>query len=266
MGFVMASEEMMARSGKRSVSLDVEFVFAAWLTRPEVVRALLPPPLEPLEIPLAWSMLANFRETNFSPAYQEAGLSLGAQHRGARGTYCLSMPVNDGQVLVAGREIYGMPKKLGQVVFQANGNRVKGWCERHSHRILQVKLDLDQPPQDARMHEINPWKEPHGNALGRSLTLFNFKAFSAPDWSGFDYPPRLVRFSLRAEHRKVKFCRAEIELNDSPFDPWTEVEIVETLGAVYTRGQTCMGAGQVVAEVEPSRFSPYYLSRFDVYE
>ncbi len=265
MGFVMSMEDLMARRGKQAVFMDVEYVFAAWLTKPEIVQSLLPPPLEPVDIPLAWCMLANYRETNFSPPYQEAALSLSAQHQGIQGSYCLSMPVTDGQAMSAGREFFGIPKKLAQVEFQSNGTKLEGWSERLGHRFFGIKLQFDKPPQSPRMKELNPWKEPLGNALGRPLTLYNYKAFRSPDWDGFDYPPRLIRHDLIGEHKKVKICHAEIELKESPFDPWTEVEIVETLGAIYTRGQTIMAAGEVVAEVDPMQYVPYYMGKFDVY-
>lgn len=265
MGFVMSMQELMARSGKPSVFNDVEYVLAAWLTEPEIVHRLLPPPLEPVDIPIAWCMLANYHETNFSPPYQESSLNLTARYKGVEGSYCLSMPINDGQGLTAGREFFGIPKKLAEVGFQSNGNKIEGWAKRHGHRFFQIKLDLDQPPQDPRIKELNPWLAESGDRPGQPLNLFSFKAFSSPDWAGFDYPPRLIQHALFGEHARMKFCRAEIGLGDSPFDPWSEVEIKEILGAVYTRGRTTMGPGEVKAEVDPLQFAPYYMGRFDVY-
>lgn len=265
MGFVMSMEELMARRGKQAIFLDVEYVFAAWLTKPEIVERLLPPPLEPVENPIAWCMLANYRDTNFSPPYQESALSLSARHQGAAGLYCLSMPVTDGQALSAGREFFGIAKKLARVEFKSKGSKLEGWSERLGHRFFGITLQLDQPAQNQHMERLNPWKAPSGDEPVHPLTMFNYKAFRSPDWMGFDYAPRLVKHDLLGEHKYLKFCRAEIELNDSPFDPWTEVEIMETLGAVCTRGQTIMGPGEVVAEADPMQFAPYYMGRFDVY-
>jgi acetoacetate decarboxylase len=266
MGFVMSMEQLMARRGKTAVFLDVEYIFAAWLTKPEIIKGLLPPPLEPVELPLAWCMLANYRDTNFSPPYQESALFLWAQHKGSQGSYTLSMPINDGQGLVSGREFFGFPKKLAQVEYKSNGNKIKGSTERLGHRFFEIEIDLDSPPQSAKMESLIPWQEQSGDTPGQTFNMFNYKAFRSPDWAGFDYPPRLIQHALFGEHKETKLCKADIKITDSPYDPWTEVEISEILGAVYTRGEVSMGPGQVVAEVDPMQYLPYYMGKFDIYE
>jgi len=57
---------------------------------------------------------------------------------------------------------------------------------------------------------------------------------------------------------------AEITLRDSPYDPWSEVEVVRTLGAMYTKGDNSMLGGRVVAEVDPIRFAPYAFLKWDM--
>ena len=266
MGFVMSIEELMARSSMQALFLDVEYVFAAWLTKPEIVQKMLPPPLEPGEKPIAWCMLVNYRETNFSPPYLESGISLPARYKGVEGLYSLSMPVTDGQSMCSGREFYGMPKKMADVGFESKGNRIEGWTERYGRRFFELKVDLDQPPQNPGIKDLSLWEATAGGTSEQQVRLFSFKAFRSPDWAGFDYPPRLIQYALLGELRDVRYCRAEIELHDSPYDPWAEIELGEIQGAIYARGRTYMGAGQVVAEVDPMQFAPYYMGRFDIYE
>jgi acetoacetate decarboxylase len=266
MGFVMSMEELMARSGRTSVFLDVEYAFAAWLTKPEIVERLLPPPLEPVDLPLAWCMLANYRETNFSPPYQETALCLAARHNHSQASYCISMPINDGQGMSAGREFFGIPKKLARIEFSSNNGKIRGATERLGHRFFEIELDLEAPPQSDRLKDLNPWEAQTGDAPGQPLHMFNYKAFRSPDWTGFDYPPRLIKHALFGKHKIIKFCKANINITESPYDPWSEVEIVETLGAVYTRGEVSMGPGEVAAEVDPMQYLPYYMSKFDFYD
>jgi len=61
----------------------------------------------------------------------------------------------------------------------------------------------------------------------------------------------------------VELGEAEVVLSPSDYDPWTEVEIVKMLGAVYTVGNNTMLKGDVVAEVEPMAFAPYSLLKWD---
>jgi hypothetical protein len=45
--------------------------------------------------------------------------------------------------------------------------------------------------------------------------------------------------------------------------PWSEVEIVRVLGAVYTVGNNTMLPGSVVAEADPMSFAPYAFMKVD---
>ena len=95
------------------------------------------------------------------------------------------------------------------------------------------------------------------------VVSYNFKHFLASDGSGFDYNPRLIRERVILRPYTVELGEAEVVLSPSDYDPWTEVEIVKMLGAVYTVGNNTMLKGDVVAEVEPMAFSPYSLLKWD---
>jgi acetoacetate decarboxylase len=56
---------------------------------------------------------------------------------------------------------------------------------------------------------------------------------------------------------------AELVLRSSGHDPWGEVEVVQVLGALYTKGNSLMLPGTVVAEVDPDAFAPYALMKLD---
>jgi acetoacetate decarboxylase len=57
---------------------------------------------------------------------------------------------------------------------------------------------------------------------------------------------------------------AEIILRHSDYDPWTEVEVVKVLGALYSVGDNSMLSGKTVAEVGFLEFAPYAFLKWDM--
>ena len=58
--------------------------------------------------------------------------------------------------------------------------------------------------------------------------------------------------------------KTEFELKSGPNDPWGEVEVVDLMGAVYSKGFNSMLDGEFVAEVDPLEFAPYAYLKWDV--
>jgi hypothetical protein len=59
---------------------------------------------------------------------------------------------------------------------------------------------------------------------------------------------------------------AQLRFHPSVYDPWSEVEIVRPLGAIYGIGDNTLLPGRVVAEVEPAAFARYSLMKRDVFD
>ena len=93
---------------------------------------------------------------------------------------------------------------------------------------------------------------------------YNFKHFPAPEGGAFDYPPRLVRQETLFRPKERIFGEASIILKESAYDPWSEVEVVRMLGAMYMKGDNSMLEGKVVAEVDFLKFAPYAFLKWDM--
>jgi acetoacetate decarboxylase len=263
MGFVKTPEELPPPGAglKRLEFYGAHTLFVFWETRPQVLARLLPPPLQPGSLPLAAAYVAYFPETNFGPAYHEAGLFLHAVFEGIPGMYCLAMPVTGDMAMAAGREVYGYPKKMAQIQFQQHGNVMFGSISRHGQRFFQVKANLNagsvEEPVRALIEAGLAFDDDAGS------TVYLFKHFLAPDGLGFDYPPRLIRQNNVLRPQTVQWASAELAVSPSDGDPWHEVEIVRVVGGVYVVGNTTMLDGKVVAEVDPAGFMPYAWSKWD---
>ena len=84
-----------------------------------MIRAVLPPPLEPSE-PLARIRFATVDMGTGIPTFGAGWFGVRARHAGTEGEYALFMPMTTEQATIGGRETYGEPKKIGAVVDHAS--------------------------------------------------------------------------------------------------------------------------------------------------
>jgi acetoacetate decarboxylase len=204
------------------------------------------------------AFVAYYPKTNFCPPYYEGGLFLRATFEGVEGNYCLAMPVTNDMAMAVGREEFGYPKKLANIEFKRSGDSVKGHVERHGLRFFEIQAKLTGKPDSEDFPSLIASKEKDGGIFN-----YNFKYFPAPDEGVFDYNPRLVEEKVILRPNVVKLGKADVTLSPSDYDPWSEVEVVRMLGAVYTVGNNTMLRGSVVAEVDPVAFAPYATLKWD---
>jgi acetoacetate decarboxylase len=260
MSFVKSFEEIVKNYRETSDFYDAETLTVIWETKPEIVERLLPAPLKPARRPLALALVANYPRTNFGVSYLESALFLWAEFKGEEGSYCLSMPVTDDIAMAGGREIYGYPKKIGNIQFSRSGEDVEGWAERHGVRFFELRAKLTGKFNTEDAQKI--FTEVFGSKA--NVLVYNFKHFPAPGGEGFDYNPRLIRQEVKVHSTSVELGEVEIVLQPSDRDPWAEVEIVRVLGAIYTIGNNSMLKGSVVAEVDPAAFAPHSFLKWDL--
>ena len=259
MGFVKTADEIAGKSLGTFDFFDSERLTVLYETEPEIVERLLPLPLKPGKRPIAIAYVANFPRTNWGLPYLEAALFLRAEYEGVEGSYCLAMPVTNDIAMAGGREVFGFPKKIGQIQLSRSGDKVQGWVDRHGVRLLELRTKLSGRfnTTDAQGIFAEVFK-PHANTA-----YYNFKHFSAPDWSTFDYTPRLVRGEVKMQLKSQELGEAEITLRSSDHDPWSEVEIARVLGAIYTVADSSMLKAKVVAVADPVTFAPYSFLKGD---
>lgn len=261
MSFVKTPQELLQLSQMKAEFYDAEMVFAFWLTRPEIVEHLLPPPLKPAQVPQVAAFIANYPRTSFGLPYREAALFIATQYDEVLGNYCLSMPVTNDIAMALGREHFGFPKKIAQIQLDRVGNQVLGFVERNGVRFFELEFSFD----DNFMAEVFKDLIQQGFAFHHETGAgtYLFKSFRAPDNQLFDYPPRLVRQNTVFRPKTIEWGRADIKLTHSDCDPWDEIEIVNPIGAVRIIGDNTMLSGQVLTEVDPLAFAPYAFSRWD---
>lgn len=262
--FVKSYKDLMKNGRPTADFFDAEMLTFVWETDPEVIARLLPPPLKPASRPLAAGFIANYPKTNFSVPYLECGLFLRASYKGEEGYYCLAMPVTDDMAMAGGREGWGYPKKMANIVFSREGDTLTGYAERHGIKYLQVKAQLTGKVNNdnAGLDEILALGiNPHGEFSDK---VFLFKHSPSPvDGEMFDYPPLLVEGVTRFSPKTFGWAEAEIELTPSAYDPWSEVPVKRILGGSYTVGDNSMLHGRVLKKINRLEFLPYAFLKWE---
>jgi len=258
MSFVKTPQELYQLNQRKYEFYDAEMVFEFWLTRPEIVEQLLPPPLKPGRLPIAAAFIAVYPRTSFGLPYNEAALFLSAQYDNISGSYCLAMPVTNDIAMAGGREIFGFPKKIAQQIqLNQTGDKTIGFVERNGVRFFELEFTHDEQAVNESFKRSNNFNDESGSST------YLFTCFIAPDDEIFDYPPRLIRQKSIFRPKTIEWGQAQVKLLPSECDPWHEVEVVNPIGAVRIVGDNTMLKGQVLAEVDPMEFAPYAFTKWD---
>src|SRR6516165_9520335 len=88
-------------------------VTVVWETDPDVIRAVLPPPLEPSDDATARIRFATVDMGTGIPPFGAGWFGVRARHGSVAGEYPLFMPMTTEQATIGGRETFGEPKKIG---------------------------------------------------------------------------------------------------------------------------------------------------------
>ena len=243
------SEEETARAreaGARLPEIWSTGVVSVWETDPEVVAEVLPPPLKPGERPL---VRANISKVDL-PGYPlgAGSVAVAACHGPAAGWYPLVMPMTHERALIGGREVFGEPKKLGEVtVERGEDGALRAVLARHGVAFVEIR-----------------------GAVGGALPLpepaekldFYLKFLPGVDGRGFDVDPVLVHCVRNERVRALESVDGEVVLRESPYDPVADLP-VRRLVEITLGEKTSDQRGRVAERLDAAAVSPYVHQRYD---
>ncbi len=242
------SEQQLRNREVEATSVDVwaTTLVANYRTDPEVIAAVLPPPIEPPADPLVKVTVATVDITGY-PTFGAGSFSVRARHEGTDGYYALLMPMTTEQSVTGGRETFGEPKKLGAVDLVRQGDRVTGTFARMGTEIVRVEgrigRQLELPDTETR-------------------TDFYFKFLPSPDGKGFDSDPALVYCHRTEQTRKIEEVTGDITLTESRFDPVVDLPVREVL-SITLADRSSIQRGEIHGTVPGEWIRPYVHQRYD---
>jgi acetoacetate decarboxylase len=230
-----------------SVGTWATTLVALYETDPELIAAVLPPPLEPPDEPIVRLTIASVDVGRGLPPFGAGTFAVMAKHEGTVGDYALVMPMTTEQSVIGGRETFGEPKKIAEVTLRREAEKIRGAFARMG--VTFVELD------GRVVEELPPTPD-------RTRTSFYFKFLLNPDGKGFDAEPSLV-YCRRAETtRKVERVEGMITLRESRFDPVADLP-VRKIREIEIAERNSIQTGEIVSHVPGEWLRPYTHQRYD---
>jgi len=220
-------------------------VTVVWETDPDVIRAVLPPPLEPSE-PLARIRFATVDMGTGIPVFGAGWFGVRARHGSVEGEYALFMPMTTEQATIGGRETYGEPKKIGGVSIERDGDALRATFARMGFTMAELTGTLGEPVDIAPKDKVD----------------FYFKCSPSPDGKGFDTEPALVYVRRHEEARDGRTIDGTLTLGESPLDPVADIPVGAIRSFEFARVATTQ-TGEVVERVPAEDLLPYVHQRYD---
>ncbi|MEU2127096.1 acetoacetate decarboxylase family protein [Streptomyces sp. NPDC018352] len=239
--------EIAAARAARSQLPDIwsTGVVALWESDPDAVAAVLPPPLKPAGRPLVRASISTVE----LPGYPlgAGSVAVAAVHDGHEGWYPLVMPMTHERALIGGREVFGEPKKLGEVTVERDGLVVRAALARHGIEFVEVRGAVAGPL---------PLPEP------ADKLDFYFKFLPAVDGEGFDSDPVLIHCTRHEKVRRLERLSGDVVLRESVYDPVADLP-VRRLVELTIGEKTSDQRGRAVERVSAKALLPYIHQRYD---
>jgi len=208
---------------------NVEYLIFTYETDEEAALDVLPDKLE-LELPATATIV--FLDIPYCTlgAYHEAYIALDAYLDGEPVHYVVYNVMDNDAAVAVGREVWGVPKKMGHIIFESKAEAMIGAMERPlGMRIVTgivrpefVAKDVHPAPRPLVTLRIIPHPE------GKEPLIHLIEHFNAKT-ANFKHGPGWEEFQLRGEG-SITFTA------QSAVDPWHKFKVIRMLDALYSGG------------------------------
>ena len=182
-----------------------------YLTDPEVLAEVLPPPLAPPPEPRVHVRVTSI-EANGRVHERVCSFLVDAMYGDTLGQWCMVMPIDLADAIAPSRERYGEPKKLAQLEFSRDGDLVHASVTRQGVTFIEVVGDVTA---------TLPTPEPY------PLTHYWYKFLPAVAGKGFDAGPFLVVLHQTMKPESVERVEGKLVLRDLPGTPVADLPVLE---------------------------------------
>ena len=223
-----------------------EAVTVLYETDPEIVAAVLPPPLEPGPAPLVRVTITRVEMPGL-PAFGAGWIGVQARHQDRLGEYPIFMPMTTEQSVVGGREINGEPKKLAEVEVLREGDQVSARIARMGSTVCEVTGRVTGPRDNYELEKTDFW----------------FKLSPSCEEAGvLDQDPLLVYGEKTERTRVHEAIEGELILKEAPLDPVADLVIRKLVDINWTERASTQ-VGRVIGPVPRAGLAPFMHQRYD---
>ncbi len=223
---------------------------AVYLTKSEILAAVLPPPLQPPPEPRVHVRITDIDLVlpgGHRHREKVGYFAVDAVHEGLLGEYPLLIPIDLESALAISRERFGEPKKLADIRLVRDGDHVEGSITRDGVTFVEMVGDISGP-----LDRPEPYP----------ARQFWFKFLPAVDGRGFDAGPLLVRVDQVRSPQTLEKVEGKTVLRDLASAPVVDLPIEETVSMTWTLRKSSHNP-VLVGEVDPEAFAPFAAARYD---
>ncbi|MBS1879918.1 MAG: acetoacetate decarboxylase family protein [Actinobacteria bacterium] len=220
--------------------LSVEFLAA-----PDFVAAVLPPPLQPLQVQRMRAMVGRW-QSNCVGDFAGGTVYVACVHDGVEGEYNLAQYMDGEAATIFGREVFGEPKKIARSTLRRRGDLMRGTIERRGVALITLEAELRR--------ELGPFEA--------TRESYNVKSRPAADGRGLEEDAILTRAHYEISARVALEGEGRVDFGGSVHDPLDEIPVAEVLRAAYFEGDL-RATVAVAATIPAAAFAPYHHGRND---
>ncbi len=206
--------------------------------RPGAVERILPPCMEPADGPGMVTLLS-YPQTEFQHAFEEALVMVPVRVDETLGNYIPYIYVTTDEALIPGREIAGFPKKLAEVAWGRDGDRIHGSVTRWGKRILSIEGRVQGPMPEAAAA---------GGGVGPGAPALNYKLIPGP--AGEIEIEEITKAQIELVPREQEIGQAQIRCEPSDLDPVADL-VPEAEGPMIVMlSDNTIPAGEVLKQIK----------------
>jgi len=221
-------------------------VTAVYETDPEIIAAVLPPPLEVGPQPLVRITITRVEMPGI-PVFGAGWIGVQARHADRIGEYPILMPMTTEQSTIGGREVNGEPKKLAEVEVIRDGARVEARIARMGATLCEIVGSVREVRENYEMAKTDFW----------------FKISPSPEAPGqLDQDPLLVYGEKTERTRVHEGIEGELIVKEAPLDPIADLVIRRVVDLNWTERASTQ-VGRIIGPVPRADVAPFIHQRYD---
>ena len=222
--------------------LNIRSLGITFLTDPEIVRELLPPPLQAASEPRVSVGVSEIRESDCVGPFNGSSINIACTYNGEEGLFCLSMPMSTDTAVMFGRELFAEPKKVADIQLDVSARHVRGTVTRHGITYIELRGSFDDDLQPVNRDSVTKH--------------YYFKYLPAANGRGLAFDPQLVCVTHRGRTHEAVRGNGTITFRESRHDPVIDIPVLSVTGATFSHSETHTTA-EVVATVPAAQFMPW---------
>lgn len=178
--------------------------------------------------------LMNVVEVDGLDPYMEGGIVIPCEYEGMLGAHVTYEYVTHDDSLTVGREIWGYPKKIADMTFTENEDKISSTLYRRGLLLIGIDFEKDSKAKDYPRPVMQP--------------RIQLKRFVRADGSDFDMDQVIINRLKGSVVHEQYFGKAKVTLNGTKADPMDQFGPIEIVGAEFIVADFVLDYGEIFKE------------------